>query len=123
MTKKEEFKAYVAAHPELINHIKGDNMSWQKFYEIYDMYGDNKEAWQNYFKDSGDRSPSSLNLGSIMALAKKINMASVQKHIGTAQKAISLIQELGTKGGSKVSSLPALKGPINPRPINKFFED
>ena len=46
-------------------------------------------------------------------------MDSVQKHINTAQKALGLVQELTGKG--TVSDIA--KGPVNPRPINKFFED
>ena len=47
-------------------------------------------------------------------------MDSVQKHINTAQKALGLVQELTNKGSSSVGSI---KAPVNPRPINKFFED
>ena len=50
---------------------------------------------------------------------KKIDMDSVQKHINTAQKALGLVQELTGKSGN----VPTPKGPVNPRPINKFFED
>ena len=39
MNKKEEFKNFARLHPELVTYIKNGNMSWQKFYEIYDIYG------------------------------------------------------------------------------------
>ena len=47
-------------------------------------------------------------------------MDSVQKHINTAQKALGLVQELTT---GKAGGASAVKGPLTPRPINKFFED
>ena len=47
-------------------------------------------------------------------------MESVQKHINTAQKALGLVQELTGKGAG-ISE--AVKGPVSPRPLNKFFED
>lgn len=46
-------------------------------------------------------------------------MDSVQKHINTAQKALGLVQELTGKS----TTASAIKGPVTPRPINKFFED
>ena len=48
-------------------------------------------------------------------------MNSIQEHIKTAQKALNLVQELTQKGTEGVSNLA--KGPITPRPLNKFFED
>ena len=49
MDKKEAFKEFAKGHPELINSIKNGNTSWQKLYEIYDIYGEDDRAWKNYF--------------------------------------------------------------------------
>ena len=51
---------------------------------------------------------------------KNIDVDSIQKHINTAQKALGLVQEFASKGASGISNI---KGPLTPRPINKFFED
>ena len=40
MSKKEEFKSFVSKHPELINFVREKKNTWQDFYEIYDMYGE-----------------------------------------------------------------------------------
>ena len=48
MNNKEAFKAFARRHPELVTHIKSGNMTWQKFYEIYDIYGEDESAWSNY---------------------------------------------------------------------------
>ena len=47
-------------------------------------------------------------------------MSKVKEHVGTAQKALNLIQELTSKGAETISSV---KGPTIPRPITKFFGD
>lgn len=47
-------------------------------------------------------------------------MDSIQKHINTAQKALGFISDLTTKNQTPSVSP---KGPLNPRPLNKFFED
>jgi len=115
MEKKEAFKSFAKAHPELVTSIKSGDTSWQKLYEIYDIYGEDDRAWKTYFNKG---TTTSTNLGNIGDIVKKIDMNSVEKHINTAQKALGLVQELTTKG-----SAPVAKGPVTPRPINHFFED
>lgn len=111
--KKEAFKEFAKSHPELINYLKNNtNMSWQKLYEIYDIYGEDESVWKPYF--------SSNNNSNITDMFKEIDTKKVQEHIGNAQKALNLIQELTTKGGETVSTI---KGPSIPRPITKFFGD
>ena len=38
MGKVEEFKNFVRDNPILISYIKSGEMTWQKFYELYDIY-------------------------------------------------------------------------------------
>ena len=42
MNNKDNFKLFVKDHPELIDYVKDDRMTWQKFYEIYNIYGNDK---------------------------------------------------------------------------------
>lgn len=116
MSKKEEFKSFVSSHPELVNYVKNKEHTWQDFYELYDMYGEDKEVWSKYKEDDSTRSPS---LTELTAIVKNINLNSVQKYIGNAQKAINVIQELTTKTPTKTSEVV----PKTPRPITKFFGD
>lgn len=113
MDKKESFKQFVSTHPELITYIKEKKGSWQELYEIYDMYGENQEAWQKLVEDR------SAPLNELSNLVKSINMDNVQKYINNAQKAINVIQELTTKKPSP----PINNIPKTPRPITKFFGD
>ncbi len=114
MSKKEEFKAFAKTHPELVRSVHSGDSSWQDLYEIYDIYGDDDRAWNNYLKKG-----STANINNITDIMKKIDMDSVQKHINTAQKALGLVQELTGKSAPSA----ATKAPVTPRPINKFFED
>jgi hypothetical protein len=117
MDKKEEFKNFAKGHPELLNSIKSGDTSWQKLYEIYDIYGEDTNAWNTYFNKGTNN-----NLNNITDIVKNIDMDSVQKHIHTAQKALDLVAELTGKGSS-TSASTITKGPTTPRPINHFFED
>lgn len=115
MDKKEAFKSFAKNHPELVNSIKSGDTSWQKLYEIYDIYGEDDRAWNTYFNKNTNIS----SMGNITDIVKNIDMDSIQKHINTAQKALGLVQELTGKTASETIT----KTPITPRPVNKFFED
>lgn len=120
MSKKDEFKEFVKTKPELVSFIKDGNMTWQKFYEIYDIYGANEEAWKDYTR-ANKKTNLASSISSITDMVKNIDVESIQKHINTAQKALGVVQELTAKPSSTATNLA--KGPINPRPLNKFFED
>ena len=63
MNKKEAFKSFAALHPELVSYVKSGEMTWQKFYEIYDIYGESNEAWKEYFKMESVLETDTLNTG------------------------------------------------------------
>ncbi|MDD4706470.1 MAG: spore coat protein YlbD [Bacilli bacterium] len=117
MSKKEEFKIFISKHPELVSYIKSKEYTWQDFYEIFDIYGDNKEVWDKY-KNKNDYEDRQVPLNELTNIVKNINMDNVQKYINNAQKAISVIQELTSKNPVKTSPVPK-----TPRPITKFFGD
>ncbi len=116
MTKKEEFKEFVKTKPELADYVNKGEMTWQKFYELYDLYGNDRSIWSKF----GKMLPNNSSLSGLTDLVKNIDLNSIQSHINTAQKALGFIQELTSKNaaGNIIS-----KGPTVPRPINKFFED
>ncbi len=123
MDKKEEFKSFVQKHPELVSYIKDKKNTWQDFYEIYDMYGDDKKVWDKYKDESPlneeESRAKSTSLAELASLVKNINIDNVQKYINNAQKAINVIQELTSKNPVKTENVI----PKSPRPITKFFGD
>lgn len=114
MSKKDDFRAFVKARPNLASYVESNDMTWQKFYELYDLYGEDESIWDKY-KDIKEES-SSVKIGDII---KNVNLDKIKEHIGTAQKALSFVEELT----SKTSSSSAASSVITPRPLNKFFED
>ena len=123
MSKKEEFKVFVAGHPALVNVVKERRHSWQDLFEVFDLYGTDETLWEKYLSNrevSGTSSSLKDNsLGELAKLFKNINIDNVQKYIDTAQKAIGVIQELTGAGATEAVT----KGPAVARPINKIFED
>ncbi len=48
MDKKELFKTFIGAHPEILKYIKNKEMTFQDFFEIYDIYGEESNVWDKY---------------------------------------------------------------------------
>lgn len=122
MAKKEEFKIFASKHPELVKYIKSGETTWQNLYEIYDIYGEEESAWQNYLKKEEPIRGNDLNFKSITDKLKNIDLNSIQEHIGTAQKALGIVQELTGKSVAS-GTTAATAEVIEPRPVNKIFED
>lgn len=125
MSKKEEFKLFVKEHPELIKFVKSNDMTWQKFYEIYSLYGNDSNVWDKYFKNMDGEVSSSegstkenFSVSDLIEMVKKVDLNSVQKNITNISKALGLVQSLITKDDSGVQT-----DTYTPRPLYKKFED
>lgn len=122
---KEEFKAFVRTKPELISYVSKGEMSWQKFYEIWTLYGNDDKVWEKYKKEqvvtSEKKSNESFSFSSLIDSIKKVDMDSVQKGIGSMQKAIELLQGFTTGGAASGAANAASS--YQPRQLFKKFED
>ena len=45
MSKLDNFKKFVSIHPEFVDYIRNNNVSWQTFYELYDLYGEDEKIF------------------------------------------------------------------------------
>lgn len=120
---KEEFKSFVRKNPSLIKYVNNNSMTWQKFYEMYDMYGEYNDIWNNYLNTTSNNIVKTNTLSSsenafreLVNTVKTINLEKVQKGINSLQKTISLVQELGSSNNTTPKEYER-------RPIYKHFED
>ncbi len=110
--KLDAFKDFVRENPYLINYVKNDKMTWQKFYEIYDLYGEDDSIWNDFKSNSSNNDTSILNtLKGIVKLFKGIDLNSVQKALVSLDKAIETFKGINN---NEV---------YEERPKNKYFED
>lgn len=124
-SKIDDFKAFVKKKPYLIKYVKNNESTWQEFYEIYSLYGENEDVWSKYvdISDNKDNSNSSSSnssskgLSDLVNLAKNIDVDKVQNGISSLQKAISLFGDLLIKKDT------GTKSTYTPRPLYKSFED
>lgn len=123
--KIDDFKAFVKKKPYLIKYVKNNESTWQEFYEIYSLYGEDEDVWSKYVdtsdnKDNSNSSSSnssSKGLSDLVNLAKNIDVDKVQNGISSLQKAISLFGDLLSKKDT------GTKSTYTPRPLYKSFED
>ena len=124
-SKIDDFKAFVKKKPYLIKYVKNNESTWQEFYEIYSLYGEDEDVWSKYvdISDNKDNSNSSSSnssskgLSDLVSLAKNIDVDKVQNGISSLQKAISLFGDLLIKKDT------GTKSTYTPRPLYKSFED
>ncbi len=122
MSKIDEFKEFVRKNPSLISQVKNNNMTWQQFYEFYDLYGEDKNIWNNYIRsnnveNNSNTKSTSSSLTEIINMAKNMDVNKVQEGIVSLQKAIGLVSDLFVKDNSNKTS------EYKPRPLYKHFED
>lgn len=110
---KEDFKNFVNNHKELIKYVNTDKMTWQKFYDMYSLYGENSDVWDEYFSKEDNKS--NISLKNILDSLKNLDTNEVQKNINSLNKILSLISTLVTKEKEE---------PVyEPMPLYKKFED
>ena len=123
MSNKEEFKLFVKSHPELIRYVKNGEMTWQKFYETYSLYGKKNDVWNKYFnnneeiKENTNEKKENVSITDVIDMVKKVDLNSVQKNITNISKALGIVQSLITK--DEVNTTES----YTPRPLYKKFED
>lgn len=99
---KETFKMFVRSNPRLLDYVKNNQMTWQKFYEMYDMYGENHSIWNDYLGAATISSASSISsktigdtpIKDIFNMVKQMDLDTVRKGVDGLQKAVGLMQNL-----------------------------
>ena len=119
-SKIDGFKEFVKNNSFLISYVKNGDKSWQDMYEIYDLYGEDEDAWSK-FLDVDNNKKEEHNKGyfdDLVRMAKNIDVDKVQEGITSLQKTLGLFGELfknkdeGNKGHE-----------YNPRPLYRRFDD
>ena len=91
---KDDFKKFIYNHPEFIDMVHNNKTSWQKLYELYDLYGENNEIWNRYKTNS---ITSNIDLKNLFSTLKNIDLDNLEQSISSIQKAVGLVSEFTTK--------------------------
>lgn len=121
--KKEEFKEFVKKNPKLINFVKNNEMTWQKFYEMYDLYGEDNSIWGTYITDEKEEKVEPIknitrgvSMGEVINWFKNIDLDSLQEGINNVQRVLGVMQDFTKKDTPEANT-------YKPRPLYKHFED
>lgn len=114
MDNLENFKLFVKANPTFASFIKNGSMTWQKFYELYDMYGEESTIWDEFKELPKKNSPT---IRDIVDMAKNIDINKLQDGVNSLSKAVSLFSELFTNSNN--NSVDDYK----PRAVYQRFDD
>jgi hypothetical protein len=113
MDNLDNFKQFVKSNPTFASYIKNGTMTWQKFYELYDMYGEESSVWEEYKQEK----KKSTTLNDIVNMAKNIDMDKLQDGVNSLSKAVGLFSDIfANRTTSNVNN-------YKPRAIYKRFED
>ena len=118
MDKKKEFKEFVKRNPILVKYIKNNTMTWQKFYEMFDLYGEDNNIWNDYLNKCEKTNitiPSTIAIADILSWLKNVDLDKMQESINSVQRVLGVLEDLGHNKEEK----PIYK----PRPLYKHFED
>ena len=117
---KETFKNFVRNYPELGNSVIDNKTSWQKLYELYELYGENSSVWDKYISkketSTANLDTRETSFSELINMIKKVDLDSVQKGVNNLQKTIGLLQDIGIGSKTKVPT-------YEPRPMYKYFDD
>ena len=123
--KKEEFKEFVKKNPRLITYVKNNEMTWQKFYEMYDLYGESNDIWNEYITDKTKEEIikqktkggiAGLTLSEVVNWFKNVDLDGLQEGIGNMQRVLGVVQDFTKKDKVETNT-------YKPRPLYKHFED
>ena len=113
---KETFKSFAKVHPELAKSVLAGKTSWQKLYELYDIYGESNSIWNDFLETPTQASQSTFK--DLFNAFRNLDMDSVQKGVSNLQKTIGLLQDIGLGKNSATS-----ENNYEPRPLYRYFED
>lgn len=130
--KKDEFKEFVKNNPKLIKYVKSNEMTWQKFYEMYDLYGSEDNVWKDYIGETKEEIKNEekiikgaksgiagLTLSDVVNWFKNVDLDGIQEGIGNVQRVLGVVQDFSKKDNNS----NAQKETYKPRPLYKHFED
>lgn len=114
----DNFKGFVKENPKLVNFVKNGEMTWQKFYELYDLYGPVSDVWNKYL---GITTNGLFSFKDMLSIFRNIDMNELQKGIGSLQKGIGYVQDFISNRENKKEE--TTKSSYEPRPMYKYFDD
>ena len=122
---KDSFKEFIKKNNNLINIVEKGETTWQKLYELYDLYGENSSIWNKYLNNNTNNNTSNNvnisnltnNFKEIINFVKGIDLNSIQKGLNGLDKAIDAFKDILPDKPKSSDSI------YEPRPNYTYYED
>lgn len=121
MKQIDLFKEFVKKNPSLVKYIRNNEMTWQKFYELYDLYGEDNQVWKQYINELPEGENNSnmpQTITNFIEMLKKLDLDNLQEGISSIQRVVGVLNDLTIKKDSKEEF-----DEYKPRPLYRHFDD
>ena len=98
MDKKEEFKSFIKNKEFLIDKVNKGETTWQKLYEIYDLYGESASIFKDVKKEE-DVKDNKAN--SLLKAFEDIDVNKINENLEGVRKILAVLGEFTKKDDSK----------------------
>ena len=120
---KEDFKLFVRRNPNIASHVNNNEISWQRLYELYNLYGENSSVWNNYLNPVETSIPkvtpaNEQAFKDLINMVRNVDLEKVRQGIQGVQKTISLVQDLGFGNNNN-----KVREEYQTRPLYQHFDD
>ena len=107
MNKLDEFKEFIKDKEFLIDMVNSGNTSWQKLYEIYDLYGENASIFkqkdqsetENVTADNQKNNDNRIN--SLLKAFEGVDVNKINENLEGVRKVLAVLSEFTKKDDIK----------------------
>ncbi len=119
MDKKEAFKNFLKRNKDLSKLVNEGKTTYQKLFETFDIYGEEKSVWDDLLK--GTKKESSSNFKDILSNLKNIDLDKLEENVGSLEKALGFLEEIISSRSEKKEEKKEKRAKSTE--IERFFDD
>ena len=105
MNKLEEFKKFVKDKKYIIDKVHNNETTWQKLYEIYDVYGSEHDIFKETINTVNSTLLTKEGISNALNMIKNVDLEKLSSGLENVKKVVGANQEI-TKPTSKTVDVP-----------------
>ena len=109
ISKLDEFKLFIKDQEEVLDKIHKGELSWQKVYEIYDLYGPSNALFKQPQNETRNSKQSNNQINNALKAFQDIDMDKISNNLQSIQKVLGIFGEF-SKNNKKDPSHSISKG-------------
>ena len=118
MSKIENFKLFIRNNPKIYKSVMNKKTTWQELYELYDIYGENSEVWDDYIETEDG-----FNIKKIINNLKNINSETLENNIDNLERATKFLEDITASFASSPKKEKRKDKETSFTTIDKIYDD